>query len=222
MIVTPQEIITRMPASVWQPFDDPLDSGWAVDNFWAHWGLFSVGIIAFVLLIVMGFIWFERRFISPMQLRIGPNRCGPFGLLQPVADAVKVMLKEDIVPNLADKVVHFIAPIAIFVPVLLMFTVIPIHDGVGLISDLNVGILFVIAVGSIETIAVFMAGWGSNNKYSILGAMRSVAMMVSYEMPMAFAVVAVVLVTGTLSLNGIVQAQTIPFALLLPMAFIFS
>jgi len=220
VIVTPQEVMTNVPASVWQPFDDALDSGWAVDNFWAHLALFSVGIIGFVLLVVMGFIWFERRFISPMQLRIGPNRCGPFGLLQPVADAVKVMLKEDIVPNLADKVVHFIAPIAIFVPVLLMFAVIPVHEGVGLIPDLNVGILFVIAVGSIETIAVFMAGWGSNNKYSILGAMRSVAMMVSYEMPMAFAVVAVVLVTGTLSLQGIVQAQTIPFALLLPMAFI--
>jgi len=205
----------------WQFLDGALDSGWAIENFWAHWALFSVGIIGFVLLVVMGFIWFERRFISPFQLRIGPNRCGPFGLLQPVADAVKVMLKEDIVPTLADKWVHFLAPIVVFVPILLIFAVVPIHEGVGLIPDLNVGILFVIAVGSIETIAVFMAGYGSNNKYALVGAMRSVAQMVSYEMPMAFAVIAVVIVVGSLSLHDIVVLQTVPFALLIPMAFLF-
>lgn len=200
---------------------DPLESGWAIENFWAHWGLFTAGILVFVLTIVMGFIWFERRFIAPMQLRIGPNRTGPFGLLQPVADAVKVMFKEDIVPAAADKVVHFIAPILIFVPVVLMFAVIPVQKGVGLIPDLNVGVLFLVAVGSIETIAVFMAGWGSNNKYSVLAAMRSVAQMVSYEMPMAFAVLAVILVSGSLSVQQIVVEQSIPFALLLPLSFIF-
>jgi len=220
MVKTP-DIATEAPAAVWQVLDKAVDPRWPLDNFWAHWGVFSVGIIGFVLLVVMGFIWFERRFISPFQLRIGPNRCGPFGLLQPVADAVKVMLKEDIVPNLADKVVHFLAPILIFVPVLLMFAVIPIQEGVGLIPDLNVGLLFLVAVGSIETIAVFMAGYGSNNKYATVGAMRSVAMMVSYEMPMAFAVIAVLLVTGSLSLQQIVIEQSVPFALLLPMAFIF-
>ncbi|MBM3131988.1 MAG: NADH-quinone oxidoreductase subunit H, partial [Chloroflexi bacterium] len=157
---------------------------------------------------------------------IGPNRCGPFGLLQPVADAVKVMLKEDIVPATADKVVHFLAPILIFVPIMLMFAVVPIGNNLGLLPDLNIGILFVVAVGSIETVAVFMAGYGSNNKYSLIGAMRSVAMMVSYEMPMAFAVIAVVMLASTpgnptLSLQNIVNAQTIPFALLLPMSFVF-
>ena len=86
------DIATQTVRADWQFFDGALDSGWAVENFWAHWGLFAVGIVGFVLLVVMGFIWFERRFISPFQLRIGPNRCGPFGLLQPVADAVKVML----------------------------------------------------------------------------------------------------------------------------------
>jgi len=220
-MVKAPDIATEAPAAVWQVLDKAVDPRWPLDNFWAHWGVFSVGIIGFVLLVVMGFIWFERRFISPFQLRIGPNRCGPFGLLQPVADAVKVMLKEDIVPNLADKVVHFLAPILIFVPVLLMFAVIPIQEGVGLIPDLNVGLLFLVAVGSIETIAVFMAGYGSNNKYATVGAMRSVAMMVSYEMPMAFAVIAVLLVTGSLSLQQIVIEQSVPFALLLPMAFIF-
>ena len=220
-MMTLPEIATRIPVADWQLWDGALDSGWAIDNFWAHLALFAVGIIGFVLLVVMGFIWFERRFISPFQLRIGPNRCGPFGLLQPVADAVKVMLKEDIVPTVADKWVHFLAPIVVFVPVLLMFAVIPIHEGVGLIPDLNIGILFVVAVGSIETVAVFMAGYGSNNKYALVGAMRSVAQMVSYEMPMAFAVIAVVMVAGTLSMQGIVKAQTVPFALLLPMAFLF-
>lgn len=220
------EIASRVPASLWQPLDTPVDSQWPFDSFWAHWAVFSVGVIVFVLTVVMGFIWFERRFIAPMQLRIGPNRTGPFGLLQPVADAIKVMLKEDIVPAAADEVVHFLAPVLIFVPIMLMFAVIPLQEGVGLLPDLNVGILFVVAVGAIETIAVFMAGWGSNNKYALVGAMRSVAMMVSYEMPMAFAVVAVVMVASnpdapTLSLQNIVVSQTVPFALLLPMAFIF-
>ncbi len=215
------DVATKTVRADWQFLDGALDSGWAVENFWAHLGLFAIGIIGFVLLVVMGFIWFERRFISPFQLRIGPNRCGPFGLLQPVADAIKVMLKEDIVPAVADKWVHFLAPIVVFVPVLLMFAVIPIHEGVGLISDLNIGILFIVAVGSIETVAVFMAGYGSNNKYALVGAMRSVAQMVSYEMPMAFAVIAVVMVVGSLSLHDIVAAQSVPFALLLPMAFIF-
>lgn len=220
MVNIPQTVTEHIPAGSWW-LDDPVEKGWVVDNFWAHWALFGIGIIAFVLTIVIGFIWFERRFIAPMQLRIGPNRCGPFGLLQPLADAVKVMMKEDIVPAVSDKAVHFLAPILIFVPVLLMFAVIPIQEGVGLIPDLNVGLLFLVAVGSIETIAVFMAGYSSNNKYALIGAMRSVAMMVSYEMPMALAVVAVVMVTGTLSVQDIVVAQTIPFALLLPMSFVF-
>ena len=215
------DIATQTVRADWQFFDGPLDSGWAFDNFWAHLGLFAVGIIGFVLLIVMGFIWFERRFMSPFQLRIGPNRCGPFGLLQPVADAIKVLLKEDIVPSVADKTVHFLAPVIVFVPVLLMFAVIPIHDGVGLIPDLNIGILFIVAIGAVETVAVFMAGYGSNNKYALVGAMRSVAQMVSYEMPMAFAVIAVVMVVGSLSMQDIVAEQSVPFALLLPMAFLF-
>jgi len=220
MINIPQTATENISSGSWW-LDDPVEKGWVIDNFWAHWALFGVGIIGFVLTVVIGFIWFERRFIAPMQLRIGPNRCGPFGFLQPMADAVKVMMKEDIVPAVADKTVHFLAPILIFTPVLLMFAVIPIQQGVGLLPDLNVGLLFIIAVGSIETIAVFMAGYSSNNKYALIGAMRSVAMMVSYEMPMALAVVAVVMVTGTLSIQGIVVAQTIPFALLLPMSFIF-
>ncbi len=214
------EIVANAPVASWW-LDSPVSPDWPCHNFWAHWAVFGFGIAFGVLGIVILFIWFERRFIAPMQLRIGPNRCGPFGILQPIADALKVMMKEDIVPALADKTVHFLAPILIFVPVLLMFAVIPFQHGVGLIPDLNVGLLFIVAVGSIETVAVFMAGYGSNNKYALLGAMRSVAMMVSYEIPMALAVVAVIMVSGTLSLQGIVIAQSVPFALLLPMSFIF-
>ena len=210
------EVVTMTAHNV---LDKPVALDWP-GNFWAHWGIYTVGIVLVVLLIVMGFIWFERRLLGPFQLRIGPNRCGPFGLLQPVADAVKVLLKEDIVPVLADKVVHFLAPIIVFVPVLLIFAVIPFQDGVGLIPDFNVGILFIIAVGSFETVAVFMAGYGSNNKYALISAMRGVAQMLSYEIPMVLAVVAVLLVTQSLSMQEIVRQQTVPFILLLPMSFL--
>lgn len=213
------DVLTQVPVAS-LILDDPVSLDWP-GNFWAHWGIFSVAAIAFVLTFVMVFIYVERRLLGVMQLRIGPNRCGPFGTLQPVADAIKVMMKEDIVPVVSDKLVHFLAPIVVFVPVLLMFAVIPIQEGVGLIPDLNVGLLFLIAVGSIETIAVFMAGYGSNNKYALVSGMRSVAQMVSYEMPMAFAVVAVLLVSGSLSMQTIVLEQTVPFALLLPMSFVF-
>lgn len=212
------DVVTQTAHNV---LDAPVDPGWP-GNFWAHWGIFTIAIIAVVLLIVMGFIWFERRLLGPFQLRIGPNRCGPFGLLQPVADAVKVLLKEDIVPVLADKVVHFIAPILVFVPVLLIFAVIPFQNGVGLIPDFNVGILFIVAVGSFETVAVFMAGWGSNNKYALISAMRGVAQMLSYEMPMVLALVPVLLVTQSLSMQQVViaQTQTAPFIFLMPLSFL--
>jgi len=188
-------------------------------GFWWHWLLFSVVIIAFVLTFVMAYIWFERRAMARMQSRIGPNRAGPFGLLQPVADAIKVLLKEDIIPTNADKVVHWLAPIVAFFPALLIFAVIPFGDG-ALLADLNIGILYVVAVSSLSTVGVFMAGWGSSNKYSLLGAMRNVAAVVSYEIPLVLAIAGVVLVAGSLSLNQIVLSQNIPFILLQPLGFL--
>ncbi|MFC1985700.1 NADH-quinone oxidoreductase subunit H, partial [Chloroflexota bacterium] len=164
---------------------------------------------------VMGFIWLERRGMGRMQARLGPNRTGPFGLLQPVADAIKVMLKEDIIPAKADKIVHWIAPIVAFTPTLMVFAVVPFGDG-ALLADLNIGILYVVAISSISTLGVFMAGWGSSNKYSLLGAMRDVAAVVSYEIPLVLSLVGVVLIAGSLSLNQIVLAQGIPFILLQP------
>jgi len=187
-------------------------------GFWWHWLVFTVIIIAFVLSLVMGFIWLERRGMARMQARLGPNRAGPFGLLQPVADAIKVLLKEDIIPTKADKIVYWLAPVVAFAPALLIFAVVPFQDG-ALLADLNVGILYVVAISSISTVGVFMAGWGSSNKYSLLGAMRNVAAVVSYEIPVVLAIVGVVLLAGSLSLNQIVLAQDIPFILLQPLGF---
>jgi NADH-quinone oxidoreductase subunit H len=189
-------------------------------GFWWHWLVFTVIIVVFVLALVLAFIWFERRVLGVMQARLGPNRAGPFGLLQPVADALKVLLKEDIIPVKADKVVHWLAPVVAFAPVLMIFAVIPFQDGV-LLADLNVGLLYVVAIGSVATVGIFMAGWGSSNKYSLLGAMREVAAVVSYEVPVLIAAAGVVLLAGSLSLNQIVLAQEgIPFILLQPLGFL--
>lgn len=188
-------------------------------GFWWHWLVFTVIIMAFVLGMVMAFIWFERRGMARMQARLGPNRVGPFGLLQPVADAIKVLLKEDIIPANADKLVHWLAPLVAFAPALLVFAVVPFQNG-ALLADLNIGILYVVAISSVSTVGVFMAGWGSSNKYSLLGAMRMVAAIVSYEIPVILAVAGVVLLAGSLSLNQIVLAQDIPFILLQPLGFL--
>ncbi len=188
-------------------------------GFWWHWLLFSVIILAFVILLVMGYIWLERRGMGRMQARLGPNRTGPFGLLQPVADAIKVLLKEDIVPTNADKIVHLLAPMVAFAPALMIFAVIPFQDG-AVLADLNVGILYVVAISSVSTVGIFMAGWGSNSKYPLLGAMRNVAAVVSYEIPLVLAIVGVVLIAGSLSLNDIVLSQNIPFILLQPLGFL--
>jgi NADH-quinone oxidoreductase subunit H len=195
-----------------------LSSDWP-GGFWWHWLLFTVIVIAFVLLLVMFYIWFERRAMGRMQARLGPNRAGPFGLFQPVADALKILIKEDIVPTKADRIVHWLAPVVAFAPVLMIFAVVPFQNG-ALLADLNIGILYVVAISSISAIGIFMAGWGSSNKYSLLGAMRAVAAVVSYEIPVVLAVASVVLIAGSLSLNQIVLAQDIPFILLQPLGFL--
>ncbi|MCX5997007.1 MAG: NADH-quinone oxidoreductase subunit NuoH [Chloroflexi bacterium] len=192
---------------------------------WPDWAVYLtpavVGIlliIVFILTVVIVFIWWERRLLGRFQIRTGPNRCGPEGIFQPIATAIKILLKEDIVPEKADKLLHFIAPVIVFVPILLIFAVIPISEG-AILVDLNVGIIFVIAISSISVIGIFMASWASNNKYSLIAGMRAIAQMVSYELPVVLSLVGVALVAGSFSMIKIVESQTIPYILLQPLGF---
>ena len=148
----------------------------------------------------------ERKILARIQNRYGPNRVGPLGLFQPVADGIKLLIKEDIVPLRADKVLHFLAPILVVVPTILALAVIPYGRNMTPFA-IDGGILFFFAVGSATELAVFMAGWGSNNKFSMLGAMRAIAQMVSYELPLLITVLPVVMVVGSLSPDAIVGAQ---------------
>ncbi|MFL6531208.1 MAG: NADH-quinone oxidoreductase subunit NuoH [Chthoniobacterales bacterium] len=149
----------------------------------------------------------ERKILARIQNRYGPNRVGPFGLFQPVADGIKMLIKEDIVPTHADKVTHFLAPIMIAAATILALGVIPYGRNMTPFA-IDGGILFFFAVGSATELAVFMAGWGSNNKFSMLGAMRAIAQMVSYELPLIISVLPVVMVVGSLSADAIVAAQS--------------
>ncbi len=164
----------------------------------------TIAVIAPV--IMMYLTLFERKVVGRMQNRIGPNRVGIFGLLQPIADGIKMLTKEDIVPVSGDHLLHFLAPILAVIPAILVFAVLPFGKNMTAV-DLNVGLLYFIAISSTATIAIFMASWSSRNKYSLLGGMRSVAQMVSYEVPMVLSVVPVILLAGTLSTHGIVEAQ---------------
>ncbi len=212
----PPEISSPVVLSL---LEKPIPPDWP-GGYWGHWGFWTIILLAFDLLMVMAFIWLERRWIARVQIRLGPNRAGPWGLLQPIADAVKILLKEDIVPERADKWVHFIAPLVAFSVTAFIFVVIPFQEGAGLVPDLNVGLLYVLAIGVLSLIGVFMAGWGSANKFSLVAAMRAVAQIISYEIPLMLALVAVVMVTSSLSLQEIVRQQHVPFAVLLPLSFL--
>jgi NADH-quinone oxidoreductase subunit H len=148
----------------------------------------------------------ERKFVGRIQNRLGPNRVGPWGLLQPIADGIKMLTKEDIVPKNADRFAHFLAPIMIVIPALLVFAVVPFGRNM-IAVDLSIGILFFLALSSTTTIWIFVAAWASRNKFSLLGGMRSVAQMISYEIPMVLSIVPVLLVVGSFSTTAIVEAQ---------------
>src|SRR5215217_7606309 len=159
--------------------------------------------------VIILLVWLERKIIARMQDRIGPNRVGPFGLLQTVADAVKLLSKEDIIPSRVDKIIWALSPIVVLAAALMAWAVIPWSPGV-VPADLNVGVLFLLSMGSLPVIGVVMAGWGSNNKYALLGGMRSAAQLVSYEIPGVLAALVPVMLAGTMSLSGIVEAQEAP------------
>jgi len=188
------------------------------------WGVeLVVGLIKVVLILVVAILpvivltWLERKVLARGQDRFGPNLAGPYGLVVAFADAIKILTKEDIIPQAADRQVFRFAPALVLIPTLLVFTVVPMGRGM-IAADLNVGILFAVAIGSLAVIAIIAATWSSGNKYSLLSMFRSVAQLVSYELPMAFSVLTVVLVSGGLSTVRIVEAQVIPFALVMPIA----
>lgn len=157
-------------------------------------------------LIVMSLVYLERRIIAFIQDRLGPNRVGPQGLLQPVADVIKLFAKEDIVPANADAIVFKLATVVMVVSSLLVYAVIPFGPGM-IISDLNIGIIYVAAVSSLSAVGMLMAGWGSNNKYALLGAMRAAAQVISYEIPLVFSIIGVAMISGSLSTVAIVHGQ---------------
>ena len=169
---------------------------------------FMVGFI--VLNAVIGMVTYvtllERKFAARMQSRIGPYYVGPHGLLQPIADAIKLMMKEDIIPTLADRRVYNLAPIVFLIPCVLIFATLPFAPGLG-VADLNIGVLFFLAVSSLEIVGLFMAGWGSNNKYALLSAMRAVNQIISYDLPFIFAALVPVILTGSMQMSAIVAAQ---------------
>ena len=169
-------------------------------------------IAAFILLnAVIGMVTYvtllERKFAARMQSRIGPYYVGrPHGWLQPIADALKLMMKEDVVPTTADRWVYNLAPIAFLIPCMLIFATIPFAPGLGLV-DLNIGVLFFLAVSALEIVGLFMGGWGSNNKYALLSAMRAVNQIISYDLPFIFIALVPVVLTGSLKMSAIVAAQ---------------
>lgn len=166
----------------------------------------AVVMFLFISVFVMFLVWMERKVSAHMQSRIGPNRVGAFGLLQTVADAIKLTIKEDVKPVNRDKIPYYIAPIVAFVATFMGMIVIPFDKGV-VVQDLNIGILYVIAITGFTVIAILTAGWSSNNKFALMGGFRSAAQIVSYEVPLVLSVVPVIMVTGTLSLSKMVVYQ---------------
>ena len=171
----------------------------------------------FSLVLVIFTIWLERKIYARIQDRLGPNRIGPWGIFQTLPDMVKIFTKEYITPDGADKVVYNLAPILAVAAVILIWAVLPLAPTI-IGSEINVGILYIVAVGAIGTLSLIMAGWSSNNKYALLGAFRAVSQMVSYEVPMVIALLIPVLLAGTMGLNSIVDSQNVWFIFIAPVA----
>lgn len=178
-------------------------------------------VLAFVapVIIVVAYTYMERKVLARIQDRIGPNRAGPLGIFQGFADAIKMLTKEDVTPASADRIVFNLAPILATIAAILVFAVLPVAPGV-IGADLQAGILYVVAIGALSEVAALMAGWSSNNKFALLGTFRAVAQLIAYEIPIVLAILAVVVATGSMQMSAIVAAQDIPFAVVLPVAFL--
>ena len=195
-----------------------------------EWSVKSVVLISIVLLGFAYLTLFERRAIARFQLRIGPNRAGPWGLLQPVADGVKLIFKEELIPDQADKPLFLLAPVLTVVPVLILLAVVPLGPDItlfgrtftlSLAGDVNVGVLYILSVASIAVYGIVIAGWSSNSKYALLGGLRSTAQMVSYELALGLAFIGPILLADSLSLQQIVEKQrSVPYFVWQPIGFL--
>jgi NADH-quinone oxidoreductase subunit H len=205
-----------------------LAANWLRDLF-LGWGLapglvtvilIVLGIVVlatFLLVLDIALVWVERKVVARFQDRLGPNRLGPWGIIQPLADIIKLLIKEDITPDGADRVPFNLAPIMALATVLLLWAVIPFAPAL-IGSDINVGVLYIVAIGAISTLGIIMAGWASNNKYALIGAFRTVAQMVSYEVPMVISLMVPVLLANSMAVGQIVESQVIWFIVAAPLA----
>ncbi len=182
-----------------------------------------------LLLLAAYMTWMERRVFALVQVRVGPNRVGPAGLLQPIADGIKLMFKETIIPSQADKVIYVIAPAITLIPALVAFAVVPFGDTVTVfgqkvdlvLADVNVGILYIFALTGIGVYGIVLGSWASNSKYPLIGGLRSAAQLISYELSLGLSLLGVVMLSGTLSLKGIVEGQAeLPYIILQPLGFL--
>jgi NADH-quinone oxidoreductase subunit H len=213
-------------------WNDPVDfiahwlttllSGWGLADWLISLLIQLIGVVVLVSLMMLLdilLVWVERKVVARFQDRLGPNRVGPFGLIQPFADIIKLLIKEDITPDGADRVVYNLAPILSLMSVLLLWAIIPLAPVI-LGVDLNVGALYIIAAGAIGTLSIIMAAWSSNNKYALIGAFRQVAVLVSFEVPMLTIMLIPTILAGSMGMNAIIQAQNTWFIFFAPLAAI--
>src|SRR5512139_3763179 len=195
-------------------------TGWGMPEIAAQILIGFLGIfllIALLMVLDILLVWIERKVVARFQDRLGPNRVGPFGLIQPFADIIKLIIKEDTTPEGADKPVYNLAPILSMMSVLILWAVVPLAPTM-LGVDLNVGVLYIIAAGAIGTLSIIMAGWASNNKFSLIGAFREVAVMLSFEIPMLTTMLIPTIFAGSMGILAITKAQSIWFVFLAPLA----
>ena len=182
-------------------------------------GITIVFILVNAVLMLTAFgTYMERRVLGRFQTRMGPNRVGPFGLLQPLADVLKLIMKEDLRPDTADRLTFFLAPVLMVTSMLVVVAVVPFGSD-SFLADLNIGVLYLVGIPTIATVSMFLGGWGSGNRFALLGAARAVAMLISYEVPMIVSLAGILILAGSMSLVDVVEAQRLPFILLQPLAF---